>query len=47
LSVGKKRISVTGAAGFAGSHLCEKLADAGHEVLCIANAAADRAGAAA
>lgn len=32
-----KRILVTGGAGFLGSHLCEKLVNAGHEVLCIDN----------
>ena len=30
-----KRILVTGAAGFIGSHLCERLAAAGHEVLGV------------
>jgi UDP-glucuronate decarboxylase len=33
----KKRIAVTGGAGFLGSHLCEKLLAKGHEVLCIDN----------
>jgi len=33
----RKRILVTGGAGFLGSHLCEKLVDAGHEVLCVDN----------
>jgi UDP-glucuronate decarboxylase len=33
----KKRILVTGGAGFLGSHLCEKLVDAGHDVLCADN----------
>jgi len=33
----KKRIMVTGGAGFLGSHLCEKLLDAGNEVICIDN----------
>ncbi|MEM9554656.1 MAG: UDP-glucuronic acid decarboxylase family protein [Acidobacteriota bacterium] len=28
---------VTGGAGFLGSHLCEKLLDAGHRVLCVDN----------
>ena len=32
-----KRILVTGGAGFIGSHLCERLLDAGHEVLCVDN----------
>jgi UDP-glucuronate decarboxylase len=32
-----KRIAVTGGAGFLGSHLCEKLLEQGHEILCIDN----------
>ncbi|WP_287407142.1 SDR family oxidoreductase [Sphingopyxis sp.] len=32
-----KRILVTGAAGFLGSHLCERLVDQGHDVLGIDN----------
>ena len=31
------RITVTGGAGFLGSHLCERLLSEGHEVLCIDN----------
>ncbi|MDK1490873.1 SDR family oxidoreductase [Sinorhizobium sp. 7-81] len=33
----QKRILVTGGAGFLGSHLCELLLGAGHEVICIDN----------
>lgn len=32
-----KRILVTGGAGFLGSHLCERLADDGHDVICLDN----------
>ena len=32
-----KRILVTGGAGFLGSHLCERLVEAGHDVLCLDN----------
>lgn len=31
------RVLVTGGAGFLGSHLCEKLVDEGHDVLCLDN----------
>src|SRR5882672_92415 len=31
------KILVTGGAGFIGSHLCEKLLDSGHDVLCADN----------
>ena len=31
------RVLVTGGAGFLGSHLCERLLDAGNEVLCVDN----------
>lgn len=34
---GNKRVMVTGGAGFIGSHLCERLLKAGHEVLCVDN----------
>ncbi|MDX1400861.1 MAG: UDP-glucuronic acid decarboxylase family protein [Kiloniellales bacterium] len=33
----RKKIAVTGGAGFLGSHLCERLVEAGHDVLCIDN----------
>jgi UDP-glucuronate decarboxylase len=33
----RKRILVTGGAGFLGSHLCERLVQAGHDVLCVDN----------
>lgn len=33
----KKKILVTGGAGFLGSHLCERLIGAEHEVLCVDN----------
>lgn len=33
----RKRCAVTGGAGFLGSHLCERLIDEGHDVLCIDN----------
>ncbi len=32
-----QRVVVTGGCGFLGSHLCEKLLDAGHEVICVDN----------
>lgn len=32
-----KRVLVTGGAGFIGSHLCERLLDDGHEVICLDN----------
>lgn len=33
----RKRILVTGGAGFIGSHLCERLLEADHDVLCVDN----------
>ena len=33
----RKRVLVTGGAGFLGSHLCERLLEDGHHVLCIDN----------
>jgi len=35
--VARKRILVTGGAGFLGSHLCERLVDDGHDVICLDN----------
>ncbi|MCH7752982.1 MAG: GDP-mannose 4,6-dehydratase, partial [Planctomycetes bacterium] len=32
-----KRILVTGGAGFLGSHLCERLVDDDHDVICLDN----------
>ncbi len=32
-----KRILVTGGAGFIGSHLCERLLDDGHDIICLDN----------
>lgn len=33
----RKRVLVTGGSGFLGSHLCGRLLDAGHEVICVDN----------
>lgn len=37
MSFDRKRVAITGGAGFLGSHLCEKLLAAGRDVLCIDN----------
>jgi UDP-glucuronate decarboxylase len=37
MSSTRKRILVTGGAGFLGSHLCERLIAEGHDVLCVDN----------
>lgn len=36
-SFSQKRILVSGGAGFLGSHLCTRLIEAGHDVLCVDN----------
>ncbi len=33
----RKKVLVTGGAGFVGSHLCDRLAEDGHDVLCVDN----------
>jgi UDP-glucuronate decarboxylase len=35
--LGRKRILITGGSGFLGSHLCERLINQGHDVLCVDN----------
>ena len=37
MSSTRKRIMVTGGAGFLGSHLCERLVAEGNDVLCVDN----------
>ena len=33
----RKRILITGGAGFLGSHLCKRLLDDGHDIICVDN----------
>jgi UDP-glucuronate decarboxylase len=37
MNASAKKVLVTGGAGFLGSHLCERLLDQGHDVLCVDN----------
>ncbi|MGA1810454.1 UDP-glucuronic acid decarboxylase family protein [Sphingobium sp. WW5] len=37
MAYSKKRVLVTGGAGFLGSHLCTRLIEEGHDVLCVDN----------
>ena len=37
MSTIRERVLVTGGAGFIGSHLCERLIESGHHVLCVDN----------
>jgi len=37
MSIAKRRVLVTGGAGFIGSHLCERLLGDGYDVLCVDN----------
>ncbi len=36
-NLSRKRVLVTGGAGFLGSHLCDRLIEKGHDVLCVDN----------
>ena len=33
----ERKVLVTGGAGFIGSHLCDRLVDEGHDVICLDN----------
>ncbi len=33
----QKRILVTGGAGFLGTHLCDRLVEKGHDIICLDN----------
>lgn len=37
MNFSRKRILISGGAGFLGSHLCTRLVEAGHDVLCVDN----------
>lgn len=37
MNLSKKRIAITGGAGFIGSHLCERLLNEGNEIICVDN----------
>ena len=37
MAIERKSVLVTGGAGFLGSHLCERLLEAGHDVICLDN----------
>src|SRR5271170_6459653 len=37
MAFSRKRVLVTGGAGFLGSHLCDRLVGQGHDVLCVDN----------
>lgn len=37
MAIAQKRVMITGGAGFLGSHLCERLLNDGHDVLCVDN----------